>query len=78
MPNTGGVLDDVLTSAQVCEQYPSVFRNAQALADHRWRGTGPDFIKTAPGSAGRVLYRRSAIERWLDARTIQAGGQRAA
>lgn len=78
MRDTGRVVDDVLTSAQVCEQYPAVFRNAQALADHRWRGTGPDFIKTASGSAGRVLYRRSAVERWLDAHTIQAGGQRAA
>ncbi|MFC8667074.1 DNA-binding protein [Streptomyces sp. NPDC057199] len=77
MPNTGKVVDDVLTSAQVCEQYPSVFRNAQALADHRWRSTGPDFIKTAPGSAGRILYRRSAIERWLDEHTV-TGGQRAA
>ncbi|MET7746149.1 DNA-binding protein [Streptomyces sp. NPDC005385] len=77
MPNTGRAADDVLTSAQVCEQYPSVFRNAQTLADHRWRGTGPDFIKTAPGSAGRCLYRRSSIERWLDEHTV-AGGQRAA
>ncbi|MGW6905670.1 DNA-binding protein [Streptomyces sp. NPDC054940] len=78
MPNTGRVVDDVLTSAQVCEQYPSVFRNTQVLADHRYRGTGPDFIKTAPGSAGRVLYRRSAIERWLDDHTVTGGGQRAA
>ncbi len=77
MPNTGRAVDDVLTSAQVCEQYPSVFRSVQALADHRWRGTGPDFIKTAPGSAGRILYRRSAIERWLDEHTV-SGGQRVA
>ncbi|WP_432166471.1 DNA-binding protein [Streptomyces sp. bgisy031] len=78
MSNTGRVVDTVLTSAQVCEQYPSVFRNAQVLADHRYRGTGPDFIKTAAGSAGRCLYRRSAIERWLDDHTIQTGGRRAA
>jgi hypothetical protein len=74
MPNTGRAADDVLTPVEVCEQYRSVWRNAQALADMRWRGTGPAFIKTAPGSAGRVLYRRSAIERWLDEHTVQTGG----
>jgi hypothetical protein len=78
MSSTGRVADDILTSTEVCEQYRSVWRNAQALADMRWKGTGPEFIKTAPGSAGRCLYRRSAIERWLDERTVQAGGQRAA
>lgn len=77
MPNTVRVLDDVLTPAQVCEQYP-IFRNAQALADLRWRGTGPDYIKTAEGRAGKCFYRRSAIERWLDEHTVKTGGQRAA
>lgn len=78
MPNVGKVADDVLTPTQVCEQYPSVFRNRQVLADLRYRSAGPDYIKTAPGTAGRVLYRRSAIEQWLDALTVKAGGQRAA
>lgn len=78
MLNIGKAADDVLTPAQVCEQYPAVFRNRQVLADLRYRDAGPDYIKTAPGSAGRVLYRRSAIERWLDALTVKAGGQRAA
>lgn len=77
MPNAVRVVDDVLTPAQVCEQYPN-FRNAQALADLRWRGTGPDYIKTAEGRAGKCFYRRSAIERWLDERTVRTGGQRAA
>lgn len=61
--------DEVLSPAQVCEQYP-MFRNAQALAELRWRGTGPDYIKTSPGRAGRCFYRRSAIEAWLDERTV--------
>lgn len=78
MSTTGRAADDILTSTEVCEQYRSVWRNTQALADMRWKGAGPEFIKTAPGSAGRVLYRRSAIERWLDERTVQTGGQRAA
>ncbi|MGV9337887.1 DNA-binding protein [Streptomyces sp. NPDC003688] len=77
MSNTARAVDDVLTPAQVCEQYP-VFRNAQALADLRWRGTGPDYIKTAVGRAGKCFYRRSAIERWLDERTVKTGDRCAA
>lgn len=76
MSSTARVVDDVLTPAQVCEQYP-IFRNPQALADMRWRQTGPDYIKTAEGRAGKCFYRRSAIERWLDEHTV-SGGQRAA
>ncbi|GGK18302.1 hypothetical protein GCM10011583_57740 [Streptomyces camponoticapitis] len=66
-------VDDVLSSAQVCEEYP-LFRSAQSLAELRWRGTGPDYIKTHPGRSGRVYYRRSAIEKWLDERTVSNGG----
>jgi hypothetical protein len=69
--------DEVLSPRQVCEQYP-VFRNPQALAELRWRKEGPDYIKTNPGRGGRCFYRRSAIESWLDARTVRSGGQRAA
>ncbi|MBD9727318.1 DNA-binding protein [Streptomyces caniscabiei] len=68
------VTDDVLSPVEVCEQYPRAFRNTQALADLRWRGRGPSYIKTAPGRAGRVLYRRSAIEKWLDSLTVETGG----
>ncbi|MGW0626619.1 DNA-binding protein [Streptomyces sp. NPDC002758] len=78
MPSTQRALDEVLSPSEVCEQYPSLFRNPQALAHLRWRGEGPSYIKTAEGRAGRVLYRRSAIEAWLDALTVKAGGQRAA
>lgn len=68
-------VDEVLSSAEVCEQYP-LFRSPQALAELRWRGTGPDYIKTHPGRSGRVYYRRSSIEQWLDERTV-SGGQAA-
>lgn len=77
MPNTGRAVDDLLPPVQVCKEYP-VFSTTQSLADLRWRGEGPDYIKTAPGRAGRVFYRRSASERWLDERTVKTGGQRAA
>ncbi|MCW2899176.1 MAG: hypothetical protein JWO67_1441 [Streptosporangiaceae bacterium] len=65
--------DELLTPAGVCDDY-SVFRNPGALAELRWRGTGPDYIKTAPGRSGRVFYRRSSIEKWLDERTVTVGG----
>ncbi|WP_097867441.1 DNA-binding protein [Streptomyces sp. rh34] len=72
MAGKQALVDDVLSSTEVCKQYP-LFRNPQALAELRWRGTGPDYIKTAPGRAGRVFYRRSAIEKWLDERTVSGG-----
>ncbi|MDX2515459.1 DNA-binding protein [Streptomyces stelliscabiei] len=76
MPDAKQPVDDVLSPGQVCEQYP-LFRSPQALADLRWRSDGPDYIKTAEGRAGRVFYRRSAVERYLDARTVKVGGQAA-
>ncbi|MFJ6438678.1 helix-turn-helix transcriptional regulator [Streptomyces sp. NPDC091416] len=45
----------------------------QTLATWRWMGTGPDYIKTSPGRSGRIKYKRSAIEKWLDERTVSGG-----
>lgn len=73
MASVRDVTDDLLTPAEVCSQY-RLFSSTQALADLRWRGNGPTYIKTAEGRAGRVFYRRSAIERWLNERTVQTGG----
>lgn len=69
--------DDFLSSAKVCEDY-AVFRSTQRLAELRWRGEGPDYIKTAAGRGGRVYYRRSAIEKWLAERTVTSNGGAAA
>jgi hypothetical protein len=63
--------DQLLTPKQVQAEYGF---SAQALANWRWMGVGPKYIKTTPGRSGRVKYRRSAIEAWLDAQTVQAGG----
>lgn len=46
----------------------------QTLANWRWMGLGPEFIKTTPNRSGRVFYRRSAIEAWLTACTVDTGG----
>lgn len=43
----------------------------QTLANWRWQRSGPEFVKTSPGRGGRVLYRRSAVDRWLDQKTVQ-------
>lgn len=66
--------DELLTPKQVQAEYGF---SPGTLANWRWAGMGPDFIKT-PGRSGRIKYKRSVIERWLDDNTVKAGGQRAA
>lgn len=63
--------DDLLTPKQVEREYGF---DVQTLANWRWMGTGPNYIKRTPGRGGRVYYRRSAVERWLDAHTVTVGG----
>jgi predicted site-specific integrase-resolvase len=43
----------------------------QTLANWRWQGIGPAYIKLSPGRGGRVRYTRAAIEQWLTAQTVQ-------
>lgn len=57
----------LLTPRQVQARYGIA---SQTLANYRWRGEGPAYIKTSPARTGRVLYRASAIEQWLSDRTI--------
>ncbi|MFE9736514.1 helix-turn-helix transcriptional regulator [Streptomyces sp. NPDC006477] len=68
--------DELLNPKQVVQEYP-IFGSTGSLAERRWRGDGPSYIKTSEGRAGRVFYRRSSIEAWLEERTVQAGGQAA-
>lgn len=69
------VTDDLLSPQQVKAEYGF---SPQTLANWRWMGMGPDFIKINPSKSGRVRYRRSSIERWLDAQTVSTGGGAAA
>jgi predicted DNA-binding transcriptional regulator AlpA len=59
------VHQDILTERQVSDwiglSEPTLFR-------HRRDGTGPLFIRL---SARRVAYRKSDVEVWLSARTIE-------
>ncbi|GAB2328454.1 DNA-binding protein [Streptomyces variabilis] len=65
--------DEFLAPAQAVKEYP-VLGSTASLAERRWRGSGPDYIKTGEGRGGRVWYRRSAIEAWLEAQTVRTGG----
>jgi len=47
---------------EVCEYVPGMTTNL--LAQMRFRGDGPPFIKPSPR---KVVYRRSAVEAWLQA-----------
>ncbi|MFF4270149.1 helix-turn-helix transcriptional regulator [Streptomyces sp. NPDC001536] len=64
-------MDPLLTPKQVQAQYGIA---AKTLANYRWQGIGPKYVKTHPGQQGRVKYRRSAIDEWITASTVQPGG----
>lgn len=63
--------DGLLNPKEVHAEYGF---SPQTLANWRWTGMGPDYIKTSPGRGGRIKYRRSAIEQWLQAQTVRTGG----
>ena len=67
--------DELLTPKQVQAEYGFA---PQTLAQWRWMNLGPSYIKQSPGRGGRIKYKRSAIEQWLEAHTVTAGGQHAA
>lgn len=59
-----------LTPAQAGEL---VGVSPQTLANWRWLGMGPAYIKLTPGRGGRIRYPRAAVEAWLNERTTAAG-----
>lgn len=66
--------DGLLSPKQVHAEYGF---SPQTLANWRWMGLGPNFIKTTPTKAGRIRYRRRDIEAYLDSQTVQQGGNAA-
>lgn len=64
-------MEKYLSPAQVCEMVPSL--TIDALAQMRYRGDGPRFIKP---SARRVVYAESAITEWLNARVHSSTRER--
>lgn len=61
--------DEFLPPKQVADEYP-VLGGTAALAERRWRGEGPAYIKTGKGRAARVFYRRIDIEEFLAQCTV--------
>lgn len=55
------------TPEVVCTYVPNL--TPQLLAQMRFRGDGPPFIKPSPR---KVVYRRSAVEQWLLSREQQS------
>ncbi|MFF9687296.1 helix-turn-helix domain-containing protein [Streptomyces sp. NPDC014623] len=45
----------------------------QTLANWRWQGIGPAYIKLTPGRGGRIRYNRAAVEAWMCSRTVETG-----
>lgn len=54
-------VDDLLTTKQVCEEYPAF--NPGTMRYWRHNNEGPASFSL--GRGGRVVYRRSEIERWI-------------
>ncbi|MGW5530256.1 helix-turn-helix transcriptional regulator [Streptomyces xanthochromogenes] len=63
--------DQLLTPRQVQDEYGF---SPGTLANWRWMAIGPSYIKQSPGRGGRIKYKRSAIEAWLNAQTVETGG----
>ncbi|WP_237277022.1 helix-turn-helix transcriptional regulator [Streptomyces caniscabiei] len=61
--------DQLLTPKQVQDEFGIP---VQVLANLRWAGNGPSYLKSSPSRAGRVFYGRAAVDEWLKANTVQA------
>lgn len=54
------------------EQVAAVLGTTTAgLAQMRYRGTGPKFVRVGGPRRGRILYRWSDVRAYLDANTLQ-------
>ena len=54
------IMDDLLTPLELAQQ----LRTTEAsLAQLRYRGTGPRFLRPTPR---KIFYRRADVEAWLD------------
>ncbi|WP_373138297.1 helix-turn-helix transcriptional regulator [Mycobacterium marinum] len=68
--------DELLTTKQVCQQYPVFVPGTLRF----WRSTDQGPASFTLGTNGRVVYRRSEVERWLaeqEVATRRGGGDAA-
>jgi hypothetical protein len=56
---------------------PRIGVSPGTLENWRVQGVGPKFIKTSPGSRGKVLYDPSDIEEWKEANRFQSTSENA-
>lgn len=66
-------MPEYLTPSQACEIVPGM--TVGALAQLRFRGQGPKFLKPTPR---KVLYRRADIIAWLEGSERTGTSERAA
>lgn len=59
---------DTATPAEVAN---ALHTTEPGLAQMRYRGVGPRYVKVGAGHRGRVLYRWSDVEEFLDVNTVQ-------
>ena len=57
-------MDHLLTPSEVADY---LRRPEKTLAMWRYRHIGPPYVKLA---GGHVRYRRSAVEKWIDAQSV--------
>ncbi len=62
--------DEYLAPAAAAALIPNM--TVAALSQLRYRGVGPTYLR--PGQR-RIFYRRSDIERWLDAGAVEEGSR---
>lgn len=55
-------MERYITPKQVCEMIPGM--TVGALAQHRFKGTGPKFLK--PGGGRTIVYRERDVVDWLE------------
>ncbi|QKW10871.1 helix-turn-helix domain-containing protein [Streptomyces sp. NA04227] len=45
----------------------------QTLANWRWQGIGPTYVKLTPGRGGRIRYTRASVDAWMREREVDTG-----
>lgn len=61
-------MSNPLDTAKPSEVAEALGTSEQGLAQMRYRGTGPKYVKVGEGLRGRVIYRWSDVKDWLDSR----------
>jgi hypothetical protein len=61
--------DEMITPAQLAQEWQT---SEVSLAQQRYRGKGPRFVKLG----ARVMYRRTDIREYLDANTVEQTSRR--